>query len=310
MPKHLGSTRSKETFAPEPSARTTWLHMSTSVRELQLALSDVQRKLKAAKRKHAVAQSLGSQTHKRCWWTAQVATMLLVLNDHDVSTAVEYLKLQRRTKRDAASWTGEEVQQLWDNMVPAVREILVHPDATPHPRALREAHKFMREKALHAWVGVQNETKGVAPTKQFMRRHFGFSHSVPMASSREDVYPSFAEKKIRSQYQWLSRWSRRWGMEEGVVAEGDALPISVRQEKARTSPKTKTDPKPGPKKRSKKWSSFCYQMYLRHHFRDHQMGHFSGPEKSQKFNRRPCFGRVRRGDGLLAVAQFLVCPLP
>jgi len=222
--------------------------MSSSVRELQLALSDVQRKLKAAKRKHAVAQSLGSQTHKRCWWTAQVATMLLVLNDHDVSTAVEYLKLQRRTKRDAASWTGEEVQQLWDNMVPAVREILVHPDATPHPRALREAHKFMREKALHAWVGAQNETKGVAPTKQFMRRHFGFSHSVPMASSREDVYASFAEKKYVANTN---------GSADGVVDGGWRKVWSLKGTRCRSvfdkkrhgpPPKQKRTPNPAPKR--------------------------------------------------------------
>jgi len=76
------------------------------------------------------------------------------------------------------------------------------------------------------------------------------------------------------------------------------------------SPKTETDTKPGPKKRPKKWSPFCYHSYTRHHFRAQQVGHFSGPEKGQNFSCRRCFWRDRRGHGLLAVAQFLVYPLP
>jgi len=76
-------------------------------------------------------------------------------------------------------------------------------------RQLGEAHKFVEEARLAAWVKTQNAAKGIAPTAKVVL---------------ETASPCLAQGHAQeNRYCWLRRFMARWGGRRARLIGGDTL---------------------------------------------------------------------------------------
>ena len=74
-------------------------------------------------------------------------------------------------------------------------------------RSFEVVTKFYQEAQLHAWVSEQNLDKGITPgTRATLEQQTVFK----LESSDEPVASQHKKTTVKSAYQWLRRWRRRW----------------------------------------------------------------------------------------------------
>ena len=200
--------------------------MENSILDVHNKLKDVQRKLSALKRQRSHEAPNESKQHRRCHFTLMVAVMLFVMQGFEEPLALGYLRQKRRQHPDADTWTRADLQRQWETLCPTDQTLLLHPQRTPYWRAFKAASQFKEEIGLFDWVAIQNDAKGLAPSKKNViqqRRMHACSSARP--NSRMSETKLFTTK-TRAEYQWLARWSKRWQMRVGIFPDGDRLPLT------------------------------------------------------------------------------------
>ena len=102
------------------------------------------------------------------------------------------------------------------------------------------AHKYVMEHRLFSWIKVQNQEKGVAPSReQICSQALDFIPAEAPDEVRFHV-SALLQGSPRKQRKWLARFRKRWGAKLGVLRPRDDVPLALRKLKAAQSPKQKT----------------------------------------------------------------------
>ncbi len=147
-------------------------------------------------------------------WVRATTLRVFALAGQDIMTALEYLrwKGRRADEDEVRAWCAGVSASDWQCM-------LTPKDDNPRcMRQLREARKFLEEKAIVAWVKSRNEAKGIAPTPGAV-----LDCGAPCGG------PS---GRRTSRYKWLRRVVSRWGGRKAVFHAGERLPSEVLERKA------------------------------------------------------------------------------
>jgi hypothetical protein len=151
-------------------------------------------------------------------WARSAALRVWALAGYDVATAVEYLRWKGRRG-------GEDEVRAWCSGVSESQRLCLAspPDGEQQAhRQLREARKFLEEKAVVAWVKKQNEAKGLAPAPGVIL------DQVALAAQHCSRRSSRCKR--------LRRVAARWGGRKALFRPSDRVPLEVFRHKAAKTP--------------------------------------------------------------------------
>ena len=124
---------------------------------------------------------------------------------------------------DIGRWTDE--LRSWFNLASAGdRKIMVAGGGDLQVvRASKIFTKFLSEKNLHDWVGLQNTTKGISPATGLVLDSLP-GHGLQGRSAND----SSAPRKYKSNLKFCQRWRRRWNVSHGKITTLDEVePIDL-----------------------------------------------------------------------------------
>ena len=223
LAQNLGCSLQASSARQMASARNTLEpgEIQCQKQSLDMALRETQRLLRQKKR-----QQIRSSAMPAFAW--RVTLMLYVLQDWHAAAAVRYLRTKINRPEDEEELTGQV--ETWF-LQASLEDIcaLSPPHQGKDVAAFSAAQAWMHEFQLYTWLGQQNTAKGVAPMSAVvLREHQQSGTSVEPAAVR---MPGGHDAGPRSNYQWLRRWRRRWGVSIGRFAAREHLQTSVMQNK-------------------------------------------------------------------------------
>ena len=189
--------------------------------KLDEALRETQRLLRNSKRR----QTRSDEMPAFGW---RVALMIYVLQDWQTAAAVTYLRNKINRPEDEEDLIGQV--ETWF-LQASLEDIcaLSPPHQGKDVAAFSAAQAWMQEFSLYTWLGQQNTAKGVAPLSAVvLQQHQKAGASVEPAAVR---MPGGHDAGPRTNYQWLRRWRRRWGVSIGRFAAREHLELGVMQNK-------------------------------------------------------------------------------
>ncbi len=127
------------------------------------------------------------------------------------------------TEIDAETLVSEVVEA-YNELADQGRSDLVDDTLLPAGAALRQARRYFEEWKLHTWVQHQNLAKGIAPVSR--------TTATAWTKMNKRSRSSAASPKLKSQWQWLRRWRRRWDVRLGLIPSRETLPANICQMKA------------------------------------------------------------------------------
>jgi hypothetical protein len=214
-----------------------------NLRGRQLALrSDLQ----ALRRQCRLTQSAvtaggpSEQTRRRCPQTLRAVYAVLAVTSHDQEAARSLWNARRRGRADGHLMS---VAHLWAGYAHLSAEEVCQetaPSTAAGQRALYVAQTFLLEKQLHAWIRMQNDQKGLAPSSRRTTNVLREATGIPDAT-----HDSAVERQgpvSRTQRQWLRRWARRWSVFRGRVKAGDKSSTETERRKTRLGGHQKAPP--------------------------------------------------------------------
>ena len=195
--------------------------MQCQKQSLDEALRQTQRLLKQKQR----LQTRTSAIPAFGW---RVVLILYVLQEWHAAAAVRYLRDKMHRKEDEEELTCQVETCFLEASIEEVCA-LSPPHHVKDVAAFEAAKAWIQELHLYTWLGQQNTAKGVASMSAVvLREHQQSGASVEPAAVR---MPGGHDAGPRSNYQWLRRWRRRWGVSIGRFAAREHLEISLMQNK-------------------------------------------------------------------------------
>ena len=154
--------------------------------------------------------------------------MLSLLQEWNASAAVHYLRFKLQRQENEQELVRQVETWFWTASVDDICA-LSPPHHDEDQAAFEAAQAWKQEWHLYAWLGQQSSTKGIAPLSAVvLRRHQQSAGAVEPAAVS---LPGGPHAGPRSNYQWLRRWRRRWGVSIGKFAARELLELGVMQNK-------------------------------------------------------------------------------
>ena len=151
------------------------------------------------------------------WGAKRVAMRVFALSGFNLAASTKYLRHKGR-------WSDDTGCRTWYHALPTEsRAQLLHPaegDGVAR-RQLAEARTFVEEEQLVAWIQLQNQAKGIAPT--------------PGAVLDQGPVPPSWGGSLNSQRRRLRRLVARRGGRKAVFGGNEQLEPAVLERKARRS---------------------------------------------------------------------------
>jgi len=151
------------------------------------------------------------------WGAKRVAMRVFALSGFNLAASTKYLRHKGR-------WSDDTGCRTWYHALPTEsRAQLLHPaegDGVAR-RQLAEARTFVEEEQLVAWIQLQNQAKGIAPT--------------PGAVLGQGPVPPSWGGSLNSQRRRLRRLVARRGGRKAVFGGNEQLEPAVLERKARRS---------------------------------------------------------------------------
>lgn len=94
------------------------------------------------------------------------------------------------------------------------------------------AHKYVMEHRLFSWIKVQNQEKGVAPSREQICNQALDFISAEAPNQVRCHLSALLRGSPRKQRKWLARFRKRWGAKLGVLRPRDDVPLALRKLKA------------------------------------------------------------------------------
>ena len=202
--------------------------------EVGLALGETRKQIAAERKRKARADTAETTVSP---WRQRVALTMYILSQHRVGAPAAFLaglRAQRsHARRAAAEEFWREIIEGWF-LAASIDDIVAlgAPEDASQCRVLRRARVFRAEHAVAQFVVQTNESSGVAPSTQALRREF----LAAWRQQEECVVTSDTMPRAWEHSQtfavWASRWRRRWGGRVGVLRPREHVPVEVRRQKA------------------------------------------------------------------------------
>ena len=135
-----------------------------------------------------------------------------------------------QNQRAVVPWSPEHLRQEISILTESAKELLLQPATERGERAVSAAMKFLKERALLAWVQNQNNDKGLTPSYAALWRQY--SVEVDRQPNGLQGEPDAAPASERHKRQRVRRWSRRWRVVQGRYKAGLRLPLETLRQKA------------------------------------------------------------------------------
>ena len=190
--------------------------------------SAVRRSLKAQKGlKKKLAKEL-RQESRETQMRMDVAFVLLVRQNGDVTRSLEYLKQVGHSISNAESESPQEQleHRFLRTPLPEMQQILEGGGPLKR-KAFTIADRWQEEHSVFSWIVTQNVNKGVAPSSRMVEQHL----SDIQVDKKEDRDCSRRGKTWAASKKWLQRFRRRWSLCRGGFSGREKIPLDSMREK-------------------------------------------------------------------------------
>lgn len=155
-------------------------------------------------------------------WVRSAALRVFALSGDDTAVALDYLRWKGRRADEAEfrMWCSGITQGEWQSL------LTPEPGQQKASRQLRDARKFLDERAVVSWAVTQNKVKRIAPT--------------PGAVLDVGAALIGPQGRRSTRYKWLRRVVARWGGRKAVFQSSEVLQPDVLEHKATSKPLSAT----------------------------------------------------------------------
>lgn len=190
--------------------------------------SAMRRSLKAQKGlKKKLAEEL-RQESRETQMRMDVAFVLLVRQNGDVTRSLEYLKQAGHSISNAESESPQEQleHRFLRTPLPEMQQILEGGGLLKR-KAFTIADRWQAEHSVFSWIVAQNINKGVAPSSRMVEQHL----SDIQVDKKEDRDCSRRGKTWAASKKWLQRFRGRWSLCRGGFSGREKIPLDSMREK-------------------------------------------------------------------------------